>query len=280
MATQVNIVFTGICLFLTKIAPPRVIIGKTGSQKNCFNTPDFVIPAHYPYLTYSQSQRTSGKTVFKGVADDEAVLLSGLVKITGNIVETSLTFPGGNTTLANIIKTTEIAPTYTPLGTVTENDITKIDPKVIAARIDLPFGAIASPAASESYWHFFPTKGKSIRMQVAQAVLLTLHVADDTVSVTEQPFVSGPPTEVVTLKSTGSRPIDIRIGNSSEADITPVIPQVKPSVGPDFDFELHWNIFDKNGDADCPPASFNEGKFANGGFVTLGGGNCPPTQLS
>jgi hypothetical protein len=280
MATPVNIVFTGICLFLTKAVPPRVIIGKTASKKNCFNTPDFAIPAHYPYLTYSQSQRTSGKTVFKGVADDEAVLLSGLVTIAGNIVESSLTFPGGNTTLANVIKTTEIAPNYTPLATVDENDIAKIDPKIVAARIDLPYGVIATPTASESYWHFFPTKGKSVRMQVAQAVLLTLNVSDDTVNITEQPFVAGAQTEVVTLKSTGGRPINIRIGNSSEADITPVILQAKPSVGPDFDFELHWNIFDKNGDPDCPPASFNEGSFVNGGFVTLGGGNCPPTQLS
>ena len=280
MTTQVNIVFTGICLFLPSANPPRVIIGKTPSRKNCFLTPDFVIPAHYPYLTYSYSQRVpqSGKTPLKGYADAEAVILSGNVKIEGNIIEQAWTFPGGIKQLAHVIRPAEIAPKYTPLPTVLEDDITKIDPTVIAARVNLPFGVIAPPEPSQSYWHFFPVKDKSKRMQVAQSVVLTLNLTDDTITITEQPFVSGAATEVVKLKSTGGRPIDIRIGNSSEADITPAAPPSKPPVGPDFDFELHWNIFDKKGDTECPPASFNEGKFENGGFVTLGGGNCPPHQ--
>ena len=188
MATEVNITFTGICLFLTSSNPPRFIIGKTSAQKNCFNTPDFTIPTHYSYLTYRQNQRTAGKTVFKSSTNEEAVFLSGLVKIDGNIVEGALTFPGGSRMLSHIVRPAEFAPAYTPLPTVVEDDITKMDPAIIAARIDLPNGVIAAPIPSGNFWHFFPTKGKSVRMQIAQAIVLTLHVTDDMLTVTEQPI--------------------------------------------------------------------------------------------
>jgi hypothetical protein len=276
MATEVNILFTGICLFLTN--KNRVIIGKTNSpHKSCLN-PQNYISTHFPYLTYRASQRASGKMPLKtGVHDDEAVLLSGLITIMGDIIETEVKYPGGAPLLPNVVKIADIAPAYTPVPITAEDDIKKIDPRVIAARVDLPYGNIAVPIASQSYWHFFPVKGKSIRMQLAQAVVLTLHVSNENINVTEQPFGGGGATEVVTLKSTGG-PIDIVIGNSCESDIVPPVPQTKPPVGPDFDFELQWNIFDTHGDVECPPISYNEGVFANGSFVTLGGGNCPPSQ--
>ena len=277
MSTEVNIVFTGICLLLTD--KNRVIIGQTPQKAPCLTTSGFTIPMHYPYVTYARGQRTSGQTTMKTGTFEDAIRLSGLVTITGNIIETTLPLTPGSP-LPNIVKPKEIAPAYTPLPTALQDDPAQIDPTKIAARIDLPFSTLLPIVPSEGYWHFFPVKNKSIRMQIAQAITVRLHVSDDKITLTQTPFGGGGggATEVVTLKSTTGEPINLRVGNSSEPDIVPANPTSKPPVGPDYDFELHWNIFDRNGDTECPPVSFNEGVWKNGGFVTLGGGNCPPTQ--
>src|SRR4051794_20371920 len=108
MTTQVKITFTGICLFLPDAVPPRLIIGKTPQKHPCQDVQNFAIPAHYPYVTYQQNQHVSGKTALKTGRYDEAVTIAGYVRITGNILETTLTFPGGSRTLPNIVKTIDV----------------------------------------------------------------------------------------------------------------------------------------------------------------------------
>jgi hypothetical protein len=276
MATEVNILFTGICLFLTDTN--RVVIGVAEERENCSRTA--TIPKHRPYLTYGREHRVSGKAAWKSNGPQEAVLLSGLIEFHGNVVETQVTYPGSTPRLPNVVVTNQIAPTYTPLPTVRENNPANIDPAIVAARIDLPPGTFATPIATRETWQFRPPKpptSSPVRMKIAQAVKLTLHVTDDSLSITESPFGTRGTSEVVTLKASGKR-MTIIIGNSSEPDITPKVPRTQPGSGPDYDFELHWNLFDRKNDPECPPISYNEG--ASGDVVprTLGGGNCPPTQ--
>jgi hypothetical protein len=275
MDTEVVITFTGIALFLTD--KDRVIVGVTDARRNCLDTAD--IPTHHAYVTYRKDQRKSGKAVMKRNGNDEAAAISGLVQFSGDIVEMSLTYPGTTPKLPNVIKTQDVAPAYTPLPTVTEDDPARIDGSVVAARIDLPYGTFDVPIATRSYWHFFPVKGSSqVRMQIAQAVVLRLRVRDGKLKVTEQPFGSNQPSEVVSLEAASGDRIQVLVGNSSDADIAPITVKPRPNVGPDFDFELHWNLFDRHADPECPPASYNEGAPTGLMFLTLGGGNCPPTQ--
>ncbi|HYC90838.1 MAG TPA: hypothetical protein VEO54_16595 [Thermoanaerobaculia bacterium] len=275
MSTEVNILFTGICLFLTD--KNRVIIGVANEKASCLSKAK--IPRHYAYLAYDPTQRSSGKTAWKSNGPHEAVLLSGLVEIRGKFDETELKYPGSNPKLPGVVVAKSIAPAYTPLPTVLEDNPVNINPAVVAARIDLPPGTFESPIVTNEFWHFFPQKPpRPIRDRIAQAVRLTFHVSDDTVQVTEHPFGGGGPTEVITLKKGNGKGILFVIGNSSEPDIVPKVVQTKPATGPDHDFELHWNLFHLNGDPDCPPISFNEGTPGNINPLTLGGGNCPPIQ--
>jgi len=280
MTTEINILFTGICLFLTK--KNRVIMGVTDQpgRRNCNNTAN--IPPHLPYLSYRADQKITGKQVSKNNGREDAVRIGGWITITGNFVESMVTYPNSAPPLPNIVVADAVAPFYTPLPSVTEENPTKIDPRVVAARIDIPCGDFQTPIPTDSLWHFFPSKGTGVVMQIAQAVVLRLHAIDDQITIKEQPFNGGMLSEVVTLGARNGERILIVIGNSSDPDIVPTTPRPIPYVGPDFDFELHWNIFDRQGDIECPPASYNEGPpVSNGGgsYLTLGGGNCPPLQL-
>jgi hypothetical protein len=279
MATEINILFTGICLFLTK--KNRVIIGTTPGTGNCHKSTN--IPAHMPYLTYRQDQKISGKSqIYRYNGREEAVSISGLINISGNFAESMVTYPNSAPKLPNVVVANAVAPLYTPLPSVTEDDPTQVDRAIVAARIDIPYGDFQMPICTDSLWHFFPSKGTSVLMPIAQAVVLKLHANDDQIKITEQPLgTASSPSEVVTVKAANGERILIVIGNSSDPDIAPTSPRPRSYVGPDFDFELHWNSFDRQGDVDCPPASYNEGPpiSANGNyFLTLGGGNCPPLQ--
>jgi|GEM_PF-5611983 len=281
MATEVNILFQGILLFLTNKnrvimgVPPKIIT-------NCGKTVN--IPQHYPYVAYTINQSTTGATnSFKDNGREAAIPIKGLINIVADTIETAITYPNTNPPLPNVVVTNAVAPGYTPLPTVMVDAPAQIDPSVVAVRVDLPFGTFRTPIPTDSLFHFFPQKTTSpVIMSIAQCVVLTLNVKDDQIKVTQTPFQTNQPADVVTLRPTkaGER-IAMVIGNSDITDITPKSPQARPCVGPDFDFELHWNLFDRGGDAYCPPASFNEGPSVSGVgtfSLTLGGGNCPPTQ--